>query len=188
MLITSVIRILRKSMRSGEFLLRPYHSDGCGGTESLISTVFSPMIIVVAISGLGNVAAFIIHRRIDFTTVGGVVLTCVLFLAAYFWPAVVLRGAIVAEKNRQLSEVSQRQSQLYSELLAQQTGPDVLKAHVDALERLTALTGDVKRLPNWPHFRKVAGVLGFVGSSPIVAWLVRQGSEYMSNLFQSLSI
>jgi len=188
MLILSVTRIVRKSTAVDQFKLQPYHPDGCGGTKALIATIFNPMMVSVLISAVGNAAAFYIHRRFDITTVGGVVLTCILFVAAYLWPAIVMRRAIVIEKRKQIKDVSERQSILYSELMVDTTGIEILATRVESLERLTTVARDIKRLPNWPHLRQIVGVASIAGSSPLAGWALRQGTEYASTFLRDLSI
>jgi hypothetical protein len=187
-LIHSVTRIIRRSAQTGNFRLRPYHPDGFGGTGSLISTVFNPMVVVILIAAVGSAAAFAIHRQFDLTTTGGLAFPCALFFGAYLWPGLVLRQAIVAEKERQVNEVSGWQSEMYLDVISHKLAPEVLKLRVDALERLTSLTKDVKKLPNWPHFRKIASVLGVLGSSQVVVWLFHRVTDYVSDFFRALSI
>jgi hypothetical protein len=187
-LISSFASVLRRSSKAGTFKLRPYHFDGCGGTEVLIASVLTPMMIAVLVSALGSAAAFYIHRKLDVTTIGGVVMTCTLFLAAYLWPAIVLRRAIVTDKKKQLTEISQRQTILHSEILIERESPEGLKTRVEAIQGLSTLSKDLRRLPNWPHLRKVAGVAGLAGSSPAAAWLVHQATEYISGFLRAVSI
>jgi hypothetical protein len=187
-LIHSVTRIIRRSVSARAFELKPYHPDGYGGTGSLISTVFTPMVVVILIAATGSAAAFAIHRRFDVTTTGGLLFPCALFLGIYLWPALVLRRAIIAEKNRQVQEISSLQSMMYTDAVTGALSPELLKVRVDAIERLTTVIKDLKKLPNWPHFRKIAGALGALGSSQVVVWLLHQLTAYVSKWLHAFSI
>ena len=186
LLVLSIRTLLSRSAAHGGFRLHPYHMDGCGGTGLFIDSVLNPLIAFLLCATAMNLSAFFIHGKFDVTTVGGMFLTSVLFFISYLVPAWTLRQCIIAEKRRQLREIADQQAALYKDLsTASSTGATTISELASAIEDLSTVSKDVRRLPNWPQFARVAGLAGLASSSPLVAWGTKLIGERLTALLQS---
>lgn len=164
--VACVRELLSEASRANALAIDPYAEDGAGGTRVFIDTILNPMIPILLAASLMSVAASIVHEKYDLTTVGGLVITCGLFLLVYVVPAITLRGAILAEKNRQKVEICKLQSSLYAGLPA----GDMLFTK-DATAVIRALSDIVKQiddLPNWPQIDRAWRLVAVALSSKLV--------------------
>jgi hypothetical protein len=169
-LVITIRRILLYAARNGELKLEPYHPDGCGGVRLFIDNVLNPMVPILFTASAMTFAAFFVHKKYDITTVGGLLLTCALFLLIYLVPAVALRKAIVLEKKRQLSDIARRQGKFYSSLMLPDPEVASVKSIVDDLDSLSDVGKHIILVPNWPQFQRALKIASLAGSSPILSW------------------
>jgi len=182
-----IARALRKMFRAADeaaaLSLDPYHPDGAGGTRSFIDVVLLPMFVLVLPAVFLTTAATWVHKRYDLTTVGAIIVTLVLFVLVYWYPAAALRNAIVAEKDRQKRKISGLQRSLYDALLQEKPVATTLKDPTSVLLSLSSVAKQVDTLPNWPQLARVAqAAVVFVGS-PLIAPLIKDASAYFLKTF-----
>ncbi len=180
--ITARTILLSLSKRRG-IRLKPYHSDECGGVNIFIDSVINPMIPVVVASSLLTLAAFVVHGKYDITTIGGLILTCTLFIILYMLPAAALKKCIADEKHRQLAEITKRQDEIYDKITNEDDVSKISQSSVGILCSLREVCKNVKDLPNWPQFSKVTKIIGAACSSPFIAWSVNHIGKILARLY-----
>jgi len=182
-----IARAMRKMLRAADeaaaLSLDPYHPDGAGGARSFIDVVLLPMFALVLPAVFLTTAATWVHKRYDFTTVGAINATVVLFGFVYWYPATALRNAIVAEKERQKRKISALQRSLYHALLQEVPIATTLKDPTSVLLSLSSVAKQVDTLPNWPQLARVAQAAVVFAGSPLIAPLLKDASAYFLKTF-----
>jgi hypothetical protein len=165
--------LLIDAARKHGLILRPYHEDEAGGTRAIIDTVLHQLVPTFFFASMLSLSAMFAHRKFDPTTIGGLSLTCALFVVVYLIPAIALRNAIVLEKQRQMAEIAGRQAMLYVGVLAANASEDA----AGALGKLSAVAEHLRKLPEWPQFARVVQFLSVAASSPSVVWAYHQSVD-----------
>ncbi len=173
-LVHSVKRLFTLATAHRGIILDPYASSGDGGLAPLIETVINPMVPIVVASSLLTMSAFWVHGKYDVTTIGGLLMTIALLLFIYLLPAIALRRAIREEKARQQNHVCKYQRALYEHLLTTLPHRSNVKDDTSTLSSLADLSKRLDDIPNWPQFIRITRLAIAAGSSPIVAWSVKQ--------------
>jgi hypothetical protein len=176
MVVLEMSRLLTHAARNHGLVLRPYHEDGAGGTRALIDTVLHQLVPTFFFASMLSLSAMFAHRKFDPTTIGGLSLTCALFIVVYLVPAIALRNAIVVEKQRQMAEVARRQETLYTAILAEKPVDDA----AGMLGKLSAVADQLRKLPEWPQFARVVQFASVAASSPTVVWAYHRSVDLIA--------
>lgn len=161
----AVSRVLRNAIDDGHLILKPYHPDGAGGARIFLDSTLHALPVIVVTSSLLTLSAFIVHGKYDVTTVGGLCLTCGLFLFAYFLPATTLRNAIRAEKRRQIREIAKLQDKLYSSIDSASDKPSAIQEIAEVISGLSDLRKNVRAISEWPQLARVAQTMSLAAAS-----------------------
>jgi hypothetical protein len=153
--------------------LDPYHEDGCGGVKFLVDSLLDPLTPVAFIAAALAFSAYFVHEKLDTTTIGGFSLAFAFLILIYIKPAISLRQTIVREKRRQINEIKKKQSDYYQQLnesssVYADTGP------AQAIFTLSEIAKHVSSIPDWPQLDRAIKLLTVVGTSPAVAWGLKQ--------------
>lgn len=178
--ISSIITAVAKQEHGLE--LDPYHEDGCGGVKLLVDSLLNPLIPVAFIAATLAFAAYFVHGKFDVTTTGGFLLAIAFLMLIYIKPAISLRQTIAREKHRQVSEIKKKQREYYQRLQQQEvsnrdTGP------AQAIFTLSEVCKHISNIPDWPQLDRAVKVVTIAGSSPVLAWGVKQIANIAQQYF-----
>jgi hypothetical protein len=175
--------IVSTSQTGAAFTLEPYHEDGCGGIRILVDSILNPLVPVVVVTTSLSLAAFLVHEKLDVTTIGGFTLGGAFFLLIYLNPAITLRKLIRSEKRRQIKEIRKKQSDLYFVVRATHTPSQKASDAAQVITSLSEVCKHVSSLPNWPQFDRVVRLATLAWSSPLIGWALKQAANWTkSNL------
>ncbi len=170
-ILMTVNKLLKEVKAGNRLRLKPYHQDGYGGVGRIIKIVINPVIPVLIISCCGVIGVFIIHRNFGITLGIGLLILSSLFIFIYLVPAVKLRKIIIAEKKRQLTEISNTQNSIFYSLIKNK--PDLMHSNIDVLNALEPVTKQIKSISNWPYLNSVIKVISIV-NTPIILSGIKQ--------------
>jgi hypothetical protein len=172
----SISSIITAAAREQELELNPYHEDGCGGVKLLVDSLLNPLIPIAIVGAALACSAFLVHEKLDVTTIGGSTLAVVFFSLIYVKPARSLRQAIGRDKQRQIKEIKQKQREYYQQLHESGAAlPDGEPAQ--AILSLSEICKHIANIPDWPQLQRAMRVIALAGSSPALAWSFREGTQ-----------
>ena len=150
--------------------LLPFHSDKVGGFgffPILVTRPIFPSVVVVAIP---NVSAFFVHREADITPLMGAALIITVFLVLYFAPILMLRSDLATLKRRTLDQMREIQQKNF-ETFTRGTQMDISQLHQanESLQYFEAISSEIRTMSNYPHLRRLLGLLAVVYSPAFVA-------------------
>ena len=161
-------KLLKDSTKENFFVLRPYNQDEHAGVGVIIKIAITPPIPILILGSLSVLGAFIIHGQTGITPLIGLCLVSLLLILIYLIPAIQLRRIIKSEKKRQLTEITEKQNELYFELVK-----DVkAKNETDILETLNSLTtvfDQVKSISIWPYWKSMLKIVGIINIPVIIS-------------------
>jgi len=154
------LRLIRAARISGKLKLLPFHPDGVGGLGFLPELVTRPLVVAVLLGVLPTAGAFYIHRAADVTPLMGLTVLLFAVAVAYFVPILALRSDIVSTKRAMIEKLRWKQQASFSHVFeSQKFDFDALKSGNESIECFEKLCAAIKNVSNYPHLRRLAGVV-----------------------------
>ncbi|NJL71578.1 MAG: hypothetical protein HC888_08155 [Candidatus Competibacteraceae bacterium] len=182
-IMTSVVMAIRELLHDlsakQAVKLDPFHADQCGGTSVFVDAVLTPMIFVTLLASMNAAAAVYIHQKADISTLGGISMAGVMLAIVYLIPTTALQKVIKAEKARTLNEIGTIQSSQFKMAMITGANPRSIAAAAEVISALSLIASHVRSLPNWPRFRRMAGLTAALALCPMLGWLGGLISPYL---------
>jgi len=183
--VLGVSGLLQKAAAVHELGIKPLHHDGCGGARGFVDMVISPLTPSAIVASLMLFSSVSMHGKLDPTTVGAGLLFIVALLAVYVMPSVVVRDAIVSEKRRQRSRITDIHASMLSSLLnvdslsSKDALPD-LASRLQTLEYLRCISDQIGSVSDWPRLGKAWQMISITASSPVLAMALTSLRNWLS--------
>jgi hypothetical protein len=174
----AISKLLLNAAKGSHLVLEPFHPDDCGGVRTLIDPAILPLLPSLLIASLLAICALGVHERLDATPIIGISTVSAVFLALYLIPAYSLRKAIIAEKERQLTQIAAKQNNVYFKILSiQEPSSDAVKNADQTIASLQNIAKRVRSLPHWPQIATAIRAASVASASPIFAWLASKAGN-----------
>jgi hypothetical protein len=172
--ISVTLRLIRNSRLSGRLKLIPFHPDEVGGLGFVPGLVTTPVLITLLLVAPALAGAFEVHRALDITPVTGLLIVLASAILAYLVPMTTLRTDIVALKREALTRIRALQQEYYRSIVS---GGTITAAAVttgnEALEYFEKLSTQIRSIPNYPHLKRLVGVVSLATTPSVVSILIK---------------
>jgi hypothetical protein len=168
----SILFVLKKLLVDAErdkfFVIKPYDLDEYAGAGTIIKIVINPIVPILLLCSLSVLGAFFIHGKIGVTPIMGITILSLLFLLIYLIPAIQLRKIIKSEKQRQLTEITEKQNKLYFSLVHGDK-PQIEYDNLDSLNSFKDVIQQIKSISIWPHWKFILKIIGVINIPTILS-------------------
>jgi len=174
-LIGGLIAKLHLLKNEGRLKLRPFSQDGVGGYSFVPSLITRPIVPAVLIASLPNFAAFYVHGGLSVTPIMGATIISTILLASYGIPILFFRYVISQLKADQINKLSDVQQDQFDAILVEPTGKQIQSDRArEGFAFRDLLITRIKSVSEYPHLRRILGLLVFVYSPTALSLVHRR--------------
>jgi hypothetical protein len=171
-ILVAMLRVVRTSRLSGKLKLLPFHPDKVGGLNIVASLISRPIILTLVVGAATTAGAFAVHRAMDVTPTGGLIVLLGWALLTYLIPILILRTDIVAMKKDLIAKIRQTQQLKYSRVL-EGTFLEfkVLEEEHEAFEYFDLVCSKIETISTVPHWKRLFAFIGLAATPSLITFV-----------------
>lgn len=173
-ILVATLRVVRASRLSGKLKLLPFHPDKVGGLNVVASLISKPIILTLVVGAGTTAGAFAVHRALDVTPTGGLIILLCWALLTYLIPILILRTDIVAMKKDLIGKIRQTQQLKYSKVLdGTSLEFKVLEEEHEAFDYFDRVCGQIESISTVPHWKRLFAFIGLAATPSLITFVLK---------------